>query len=223
MAALTVPSLKGITLIFSQLNGVFLNSSFFQGKLTKDVDNSINPLCHVLSIVKGSHEIFWAQKMSDVTTGSEINRRDELREKVRALEEESSQLENEIVWLKGKLELIELDRRSTSLTDKIGTLQVQKTLLEEKLSHVTEKDTDAPSSPSPSESTSEFQEMSTILAETNVVTEIESAVPQEELGVSGPVENTLTPKAQQETIVPVVLASTSTTEPISENQSSSPQ
>ena len=159
--------------------------------------------------------------MSDVATVSEINRRDELREKVRALEEESSQLENEVVWLKGKLELIELDRRSTSLTDKIGTLQVQKTLLEEKLSHVTEKDTDAPSSPSPSESTSEFQEMSTILAETTVVTEIESAIPQEEIGVSGPVENTLTPESQQETVAPVVLASTATTEPISENQSSS--
>ena len=160
--------------------------------------------------------------MSDVTTVSEIDRRGELREKVRALEEESSQLENEIVWLKGKLELIELERRSTSLTDKIGTLQVQKTLLEEKLSHVTETNTGELSSPSPSESTSEFQEMSTKLAETTF-TEIESAMPQEELGVSGPAENTLTPDAQQETVVPVVVASASTSEPISENQSSSPQ
>jgi chromosome segregation ATPase len=161
--------------------------------------------------------------MSDVTTVSEIDRRDELREKVRALEEESSQLENEIVWLKGKLELIELERRSTSLTDKIGTLQVQKTLLEEKLSHVTETNTGELSNPSPSESTSEFQEMPTKLAETSVVTEIESAMPQGELGVSGPAENTLTPDAQQETAVPVVVASASTSEPISENQSSSPQ
>ncbi len=160
--------------------------------------------------------------MSDVTTVSEIDRRDELREKVRALEEESSQLENEIVWLKGKLELIELERRSTSLTDKIGTLQVQKTLLEEKLSHVAETNTSELSSPSPSESTSEFQEMSTKLAETTF-TEIESAMPQEELGVSGPAENTLTPEAQQETVAPVVVASASTSEPISENQSSSPQ
>ena len=160
--------------------------------------------------------------MSDVTTVSEIDRRDELREKVRALEEESSQLENEIVWLKGKLELIELERRSNSLTDKIGTLQVQKTLLEEKLSHVTETNTGELSSPSPSESTSEFQEMSTKLAETTF-TEIESAMPQEELGVSGPAENRLTPEAQQETVVPVVVASASTSEPISENQSSSSQ
>ncbi|MDH2901745.1 MAG: hypothetical protein PXY39_12325 [archaeon] len=160
--------------------------------------------------------------MSDVTTVSEINRRDELREKVRALEEESSQLENEIVWLKGKLELIELERRSTSLTDKIGTLQVQKTLLQEKLSHVTETNTGELSNPSPSESTGEFQEMSTKLAETTF-TEIESAMPQVELGVSGPAENTLTPDPQQETAVPVVVASASTSEPISENQSSSPQ
>lgn len=47
---------------FLAIEQSFSYSSFFQRELTKDVDNSINPLCHVLSIVKGSHDIFWAHK-----------------------------------------------------------------------------------------------------------------------------------------------------------------
>lgn len=153
--------------------------------------------------------------MSDVTTSSEATRKAELKEKVRALEAEKSQLENEIVSLKDNLEVIELERRSISLGDEIGTLQVQKTLLEEKFSHVNENIAEVTSSSG--EGVSEFQEISTKLAETT--TEIESAKPEAEIAVSSPVESI--PLEPQQAPPAVVVASTSTTEPVSENQSSS--
>jgi chromosome segregation ATPase len=103
------------------------------------------------------------------------SRKAELREKIRALETEKTQLEKEIVFLKDELEVIDLERRSSSLVNEVENLQIEKTLLEEKVSS-----SSASSSPEETardelqQELSEFEEVSTKLAE--ATSEIEASV-----------------------------------------------
>ena len=64
-------------------------------------------------------------------------RKAELRDKIRALEAERSSLESEITVLKEKVEVKELEAYTVSLENEVGTLRVEKTLLEERASLAT--------------------------------------------------------------------------------------
>jgi cell division protein FtsB len=60
------------------------------------------------------------------------SRKAELRDKIRALEAERNNLETEIILLKEKVEVKELEAYTVSLENEVGTLRVEKTLLEER-------------------------------------------------------------------------------------------
>jgi membrane-bound lytic murein transglycosylase B len=62
-------------------------------------------------------------------------RRSQLREKIRALETERTALEREIATLKEKVDVVELERYSTSLDNEVGTLKIEKAILEEKVAN----------------------------------------------------------------------------------------
>lgn len=75
------------------------------------------------------------------------DRKTELGERIRLLEEERSSLMSDIVSLKEKLTVLDLERHSASLGNEVEALRTEKTVLEEK---ITSLGVDNPSS-SPTE------------------------------------------------------------------------
>ena len=108
---------------------------------------------------------------------SQASQKAMLKQKIRSLEEEKSLLENEILSLKEKLELFELERKSDTLVSEVGSLEVEKTLLEEKVSsyYATQEERQQGEEP-----VSDFAEVSTSLAEAtseiSAIKEVEAQV-----------------------------------------------
>lgn len=61
------------------------------------------------------------------------DRKTELGERIRVLEEERSSLMSDIVSLKEKLTVLDLERHSASLNNEVEALRTEKTVLEEKI------------------------------------------------------------------------------------------
>jgi chromosome segregation ATPase len=62
-----------------------------------------------------------------------ISRKAELKERIKSLQTERSNLETEISQLKEKVEIKDLEAYTQSLENEVGTLKVEKTVLEERV------------------------------------------------------------------------------------------
>lgn len=62
-------------------------------------------------------------------------RKSQLKERIKAMENERNSLEREILALREKVDIMELERYSSSLDNEIGTLKIEKAILEEKIAN----------------------------------------------------------------------------------------
>ena len=63
-----------------------------------------------------------------------VDRKTELEGRIQMLEEERASLMSDIMSLKEKLSILELERHSASLVNEVEVLRTEKTVLEEKIS-----------------------------------------------------------------------------------------